>query len=148
MTFRASNVVPQTAYETVRNAAMNLKLNCQTLDAQMAASGADYSRLQGIYTFLKSARDQLVALSATPGLADYAKTQEDDPAYDVVAEFTNLVAQVNAALAWMEANIPTAVTLKSVSLWQQGVSVIQTSFNPAATAPLRTALQAIVSAVS
>ena len=36
-------------------------------------------------------------IKGIPGLAEYARAQENDPTYDPVAEFLNIIALINAA---------------------------------------------------
>lgn len=147
MAFRASNVVPQEAYRLVKSAAVQLKVNLQGFNTRLASSGADYDFLQGIYLTLTRADAQFDSLKATAGLAQYAKDQENDPAYDVAAEFTALQASMAAATAWMVANVPTNVTAKSPDQWDGGV-IISTAFTAGQTGGLQTALQAVIDGIS
>ena len=86
MAFRATNIIPQIAYQKVRGAAANVKTNCSAFISQMAASGANYSFLRDIRVFLSNANASFTSLATTPGLADYAKAQENDPSYNIAAE--------------------------------------------------------------
>jgi hypothetical protein len=147
MAFKAGNVIPSDAYQTVKRAAVQLKVNVVAAQAQLAASGADYQFLQGIYLTLTRANDQFNTLRTTPGLADYAQAQENDPAYDVAAEFAVMQAAITAATDWMDANIPTSVTAKVPSEWDGGV-IISNTFTPAQTVGLQTALQGVADAIT
>ena len=147
MAFRASNVIPQNAYQQVKATAVQLRLNVQAMGAHLAANNATYDYLRGVYQTLKRADDQFTTLRSTPGLADYAKAQEDDPAYDVAAEFVAMQNTIASTLAWMEANVPLSVTLRPMSEWTDGGSLVATSFTPAQTAQLRTRLDAVVASV-
>lgn len=147
MSFRASNVVPSDAYQILKRAAVQLKINLVSQNARLLASGADYSFLQDIYLTLTRANGQFDALKVTPGLAEYAQVQENDHAYDVAAAFTSMQAAIVGATGWMNANVPTSVTAKAPATWDGGV-IIATTFTPAATAGLRAALQGVVDSIS
>lgn len=146
MAFRASNIVPQQAYQIVKSAAVQLKLNVSAMVAQLASSNASYEFLRDIYRTLSRAHGQFVELSTTAGLEAYAKQQENDPAYDVGAEFVSMQSAIVTTIQWMDANVPTAVTVNTPSAWGDG-AMIATTFTPEQTAPLRTALQAVVTAI-
>lgn len=149
MAFRATNIVPQEAYQTVKRAAIQLRVNAQAHVTQLAASGADYDFLRDIYLTQKRADAQFAALKTTPGLAQYARDQEDDPAYDVAAEFNAMQAAIANVIAWMDANVPTNVTAEPTTAWVSTTeSLIATTFTPAQTAGLRTQLQGVVDSIS
>lgn len=147
MAFRASNIVPQQAYQMVKSAAVQLKTNLNAMIAQLAGAPASYEFLRDIYRTLSRAQGQFSALAATPGLVAHAKTQEDDQTYDVVAEFNSMQGAITGATVWMDANVPTAVTVSAPSAWGDG-AMISTTFTPEETAPLRSALQAVVATIS
>lgn len=146
MAFRASNVLPSVAYDTVRRAAVQLKMNLQTINARLSSENTSYESLQQIHTVLKRADDQFDSLKTTPGLAQYAKDIEGDQAYDVVAEFTSMQAAIVAAMAWMDGNVPTSVTVKSPSTWDDA-TIITSTFTPAQTGGLRTQLSAVIAEI-
>lgn len=147
MAFKASNVVPQNAYALVKGAAVQLKLNANAFISQLAANNATYEFLRDIYRTLDRAKGQFTTLAATPGLADYAKTQENDATYDVVAEFTAMQSAITTAMAWMENNVPLNVTVKPITSWDD-TQMISTTFTPAQTSGLRTVLNAVVSTIA
>lgn len=146
MAFRASNIIPLSAYQTVKRAAAQLKASAQGVRAQLAASNASYDFLRDIYRTLERAQAQFTQLAATPGLADYAKAQENDPAYDVAAEFTAMQSAITATLTWMNNNVPTSVTAKPPANWGDG-ALIATEFTPAQTAGLRAQLDAVIATI-
>lgn len=146
MAFRASSIIPLSAYQTAKRAAAQLKVNAQSMRAALAASNASYDFLRDIYRTLERAQAQFTQLAATPGLAGYAKAQENDPAYDVAAEFTAMQGAITSALTWMNSNAPTGVTAKTPANWGDG-SLIANEFTPAQTAGLRTQLDAVIAAI-
>ena len=147
MAFRATNVVPDKAYTLVRGAAVQMKLNLESMRARLSSQNADYEYLRAIYSLLKNANAQFDSLKTTPGLAQYAKDAENDQAYDVAAEFAAMQAAIASALAWMDANVPTNVTAKAPADWGEG-TIISNEFTPAQTAGLRTQLAAVEATIS
>ena len=147
MAFRATNVVPANAYNLVKRAAVQLKINCQSFVTTLQTSGADYDFLRGIYLTLTRAREQFDTLKTTPGLAAYAQSQEDDPTYDVASEFVSMLAAIDAATAWMDANVPTNVTAKTPPNWDDSESMISDTFSTGATTGLRTQLDAVIAEI-
>jgi len=143
MAFKASNVLPSDAYRTVKRAAVQLKVNLQGMVSYMGINGADYDYLKAVYLTLNRARDQFNDLKTTPGLSQYARDQENSQAYDVGAEFNSMVASIDAALTWIDANVPTNVTVKPPGQWGNE-TMISNTFTAGQTAGLRTALQAVV----
>jgi hypothetical protein len=147
MAFKASNIVPQDAYAILKRGAVQLKVNLQGINSRLAASNADYAFLQDIYLTLKRYQTQATTLAATPGIVAYAKDQEDDQTYDVVAEFNTMTATITSALGWLDANVPTNVTAKAPADWDGGV-IISNEFTPAQTSVLRTRLTAVINTIS
>ena len=149
MAFKASNDVPADAYRRVKGAAVQLKLNCQSFNTQLAASGATYPYLRDIYLTLTRADNQFNALKVTPGLAAYAKDQENDQAYDVVAEFTTMQTALQAVLSWMETNVPvTNRNVPAVTDWGNESTIqIADTFTPAQTNGLQTVLSALIATI-
>ena len=147
MAFKASNVLPQEAYQTTKRAAVQLSVNVTSFNARMASSGADYDFLRDVYQTLTRSNNQFSSLKDTPGLAQFAKDQEVDPAYDVAMEFTSMQAAISSALSWMDTNIPTGVTLKTPTEWGDG-TLVSAVFTPAQTSGLRAELTALVATIS
>lgn len=57
-----------------------------------------------LLTLLKEADSRLSVVPVA--VADYAKAQENDPAYDLVGEVAALRSAVSASIAWIVANVP------------------------------------------
>jgi hypothetical protein len=147
MTFRATNVTPESAYRTVRTVAAQMKVNIASMQARLAAQNADYEYLRSIYSLLQNGSNQFSDLKTTPGLAAYAKTAEDDPAYDVSAEFQEVQSAISTALVWMDDNIPTSATAKAPSDWGEG-TIISNTLTPTETEGLRSMLKAVGATIS
>ena len=146
MAFRASNVLSSTAYDIVRRAAVQLKINLQGINLRLSSSDADYDFLREIFRTLERANNQFNTLKTTPGLADYAKDQEVDPTYNIVAEFTSMQSTITASIDWIVANIPTNVTAKTPDNWGDG-TLISNTFTPAQTSGLRTQLSSVITEI-
>lgn len=148
MAFKASNIVPDRAYQTIRTAAVQLKRNLQAFNTFLSSNNANYDYLRDIYLTLKNSNAQFTSLKTTPGLTQYAADQEADPAYDVSAEFSTMQSAISSAMAWIEGNVPTnGLTAVAPSSWTAGGSLIENEFTPAQTSPLRTELSAVIATI-
>lgn len=147
MSFRATNVTPMIAYQTVKSAAVQLKINIDAIVLYLTSNNASYDYLRGIYQTLERANNQFDTLKVTPGLPKYAKIQEDDPTYDVVNEFIAMQSAIQSAMVWMQTNIPLTVAIKPVSDWGTG-NLVQTEFTPLDTTPFRTILSSVSSSIA
>jgi hypothetical protein len=95
MAFRATTVVTQEAFDVLRRRVLETKNFLTGRRAVMlSTSPADVPLT--VVLHLGRAIADLTSLATTPGLVDYAKSQVDDPAYDVVAEFTAMRAAMVA----------------------------------------------------
>ena len=146
MAFRATNVIPQDAYVIVKRAAVQLRLNLTAMISRLAAQSVDYDYLSDIYMTLKRANDQFNSLKTTPGLSQFAQDQENDPAYDVAAEFTAMQSEIASCMTWIEGVAPATVNLKPPASWD-GSTLISNTVTPAQSAGLRTALQGVVDSI-
>lgn len=95
--FRASNQSVADAYANIKRQAVSTK---QYMNAQIAAMQAPVSTAWiplGIIQHLQQVIAMMDDWAATPGLPDYARTQENNQAYDVIAEYQAMrTAMVNA----------------------------------------------------
>lgn len=97
MAFLASNVLPEQGYSRARQLALQAQSYCQARAAQFASTtNADV--ILGTFIDLKRWHDELNTIKTIPGIAQYARDQENDQAYDVVSEFQALIDALNAAL--------------------------------------------------
>ena len=106
MAFRASSLLPQNGL----NEAKGLALSVQSLSASRSTQFQNDTNADVVLaTFqdLRRRRDALLTISTIPGMAQYARDQEDDQSYDVVAEFAAMVALIDAVLANIIATFPT-----------------------------------------
>ena len=140
MAFRASNIVPQRAYDRVKQAAVNLKGALEGANTTMAAGAVSLEYLAEVRQRLVDADTQFDSLKVTPGLAAYAQSQEDDNAYDVAAEFTAMQAAITNALAWITTNEPDTVSINNLA--------VTTTFSSGATSGFRTQLQSVIDSIA
>lgn len=146
MAFRASGVVPAEAYDNIRKQAGFLKTTTTNFADEMEASGANFDQIRAVYTFLVGTKTKLATLASTPGLADYAAIQENDPAYNVAAEYTALIASIDATTVWVDNSAPATASVALPSTWISG-PLLSTVFTSQQIAPLVTLLRALASQV-
>ncbi len=60
----------------------------------------------GLIHQLFQIRQSLLKAKTTPGIVQYAKDQFDDPAYDIVTEFTTMLSEIDATTGFFETNFP------------------------------------------
>ena len=105
MTFRATNIVPVDAYELARQNAAGVRRFSQNLSTQLAAGG-NSEEVLAVVDSLVSFKNNLNESVGVPGIVAYAQDQEDDPAYDVAAEFIALIALIDLAITEVVTTIP------------------------------------------
>lgn len=107
MAFRASNAIPEQAYEQAKSIAVQIKRLADNRASRWGSGGDTVEVIAAIDTAVNF-RDRLSALSSTPGIGSYAQSQEDDPAYNVVAEFQALQAALATAISECVSALPTS----------------------------------------
>ena len=148
MAFKASNILPQSAYNRARNAALNLRQYCQAKSAVIQTSGMNGNDLLGIIETLKQSSIDFATLKVTPGIAQYAKDQENDQAYDVATEFNALESLVNTAVTNLAASLPVDSNGYLLLLKLQGSVKDWRAFTSAQLAGIKSDLDAIILAVN
>lgn len=149
MAFLASNLIPQSAYSQAKQTALNLRtLAVEAITLTAGGSNADW--LLGLLMRLRGMQTSLTELSATPGIAAYAREQEGDPEYDVVAEFTAMLATLDDTADWL-ANVMPKDGSGYLLLWTLDPNTgnrITRTFTGTQLASLGTKLQTLVNTVS
>lgn len=105
MAFLASGVIPAEQYQRAKRVAVQVKLLADTRAASFA-TGATSAEILSTVDNLRALKSALDEAKATPGIADYARSQEDNQAYDVVAEFNAMLAAIDAVIANVVTTIP------------------------------------------
>ena len=105
MAFRASNSTPAEAWELAKR----LGRSVNTRSARYAedfATGATFNEVLNCGAQFYSFSAEFDELAQVPGLADYARTEEDDPAYDVIAEVQNLRTLIENLITDLQTLLP------------------------------------------
>lgn len=146
MAFRTQSSLAR-QYDQIKLNASHVKTQCASRRTQMAAGPvAVYDISTGLLGILVEAAERFSSVPA--GLDVYAQAQENDPAYDVAAEFVAMRAAIIAARDWLIANLPKDANgrLLERSIVADG-TVSLVTVTSAQTAPLRTLLSAIESTI-
>ena len=149
MTFRASNQIPANAYDNAKNEALRVKNYCQLAVSKLQNSVTSSQIIKlvgGLSVFI----ERLSRIKSIAGITAYAKEQEVDQNYDVVAEFNSLVALIEDSRDWVVDNFPKDANgyLLSEKWDNKSSGVTERTFNTAATADFVTKLKAVVDQVS
>ncbi len=91
MTFRATNIIPEQGFSKAKSLCTSLKSFCESRSSEYAAGATSHRILDALSTLIAMSV-QLDIVRSTPGIAQYARDQEGDPAYDVAAEFIAVLA--------------------------------------------------------
>ena len=108
MSFKATNIVPETGYRNAKNHAVSIKNYCESRSTQFQ-SDTNSDVVLATFHDLRRWNDELNAIKAIAGIAQYAKDQEDDQTYNVVAEFNALQAAVVAVMDNIQSTFPVDV---------------------------------------
>lgn len=148
MAFIATNILPATQYDRAKKLAAQMK-NQANVRATAFASGANSAEILAALDNTKAFYDQLLPIKDVPGIAQYAKDQEANQAYDFVAEMNTLLAAMVDVRDTILAAIPKDGDdyLLERKLNLDGSFTYRT-FTGASLAPLIAKFQAVSSAVS
>lgn len=136
------------ALEQIDDRAAALKLFAQQLRAECAAGNTPSSRILDAYIILVQERAELVAAAAVPGIVDYARTQKNNQALDVVTEFTAMVAAIDGVTSWLTTNFPKDASGYLLAKQFSGNTIVDRMFTPAMTATFRTQLDALIATIA
>lgn len=136
------------AYQRGQNEAIRIKGFATQASVALAVAPNSANAIIQVMTMAKSSIEVFDDVATTPGLAQYARDQEDDPAYDVVAEFVAMRGAAIAVRDWVITNFPTSAGgfIEKDTLTADG-SITVRQFTPAQTAGLQAALDALVAAI-
>ncbi len=105
MPFKATNILPAEGYDRGKKVAIQTRQLAQNRSAEWQA-GANSFQVVAALDNLRTLRAELNSVRSVPGIATYARVQEDDVTYDVVAEFNALVAAIDTAIASISTTLP------------------------------------------
>ena len=118
MAFRASPTVKE-AYEEILREFRRAKATAQARGAEIAAGPVEARVLINTMNAMVGYSEAIAAAVNTPGLAQYARDQHNDPNYDVVAEANYARGNIDSIPAWLLANLPTNANGRpDLHVWQ------------------------------
>lgn len=98
---------------------------------------------------LKNIKADLELLKTTTGLGQFAKDQEADQSYDVVAEYNAMAAQLDLTIQWAIDNLPKDGSGYELTYTRDSAgNKIPRQFSPAQTATFRTQLDALLATIN
>ncbi len=148
MAFRATNIIPSDQYERAKQLAVQLQRLAQNRSASFA-SGASALEVLALVDNLNALKVGLNSAKSVPGIAAHATAQEDDPAYDVVAEFNTMIAAADAVVAEVVTTLPTdGNEWLLINKINADGSLIPRNFTGAQLASIRTLLDAIAASIT
>lgn len=137
MPFRASL---RAAYADAVGRASQLKKLAQDTNAALAAGNVSANVIKQVLQYCLDVKAANAVTAGLAGIADYAKAQEGDAAYDVAAAWSAMGAAIDAVVAQILGDVPAGTGgYRLTELWaSSGVSV--RTFTPAQTANLQAKL--------
>ena len=105
MTFKASSAIPSQALETAKAEALRIKSIASSAKIKLQG-GATSDEVLKLLSVFSSRKAQLQQLASTPNIAQYARDQEGDQAYDPAAEFIALINTITAVLDNITSTFP------------------------------------------
>lgn len=135
----------------VDRTAAQIKAKCMALRTKSAAGDITaYEITFDLLPKLKEAVSVFVAASSVSGIAQHVANERGVTQQEVEAAFTAMVSAVTGCLSWIEDSLPKAggfLQIEQITVNDTGVITPRT-FNSAATAGLRTQLQAVEDAIA
>lgn len=124
-----------------------VKASTQTAISQID-TGATADQIISMMRGLKTSLDIINAAKSAPGLAQYAKDQYWDAAFDIAAEINASVSAMNTAVLWIETNMPKDANGYLLKDRIVNGNIENRVFTPAQLAGLKTQLNAILSTLA
>jgi hypothetical protein len=148
MSFRATTDLPAVGLRRAKQLASQFKVYLQARRPLFVA-GTTADTVLATYFDSVRFRDSLTAIAAIPGIAAYAQAQENDGSYDVVSEFTALIADVDAMTAEISSTFPADGSgyLLDRQLAPDGKSLVYRDFTGPQLATLVTLVDAVLAAI-
>lgn len=106
MAFRTDGL--DKAYTKAQNESIRIKAFAKDASAGLSAGNVSANAVIQIMTRMKSVIEEWDKVSSLVGIGDYAKSVENDPAYDVAAEFIAMRSAAVAVRDWVINNFPSA----------------------------------------
>jgi len=137
------------AYAGAQQESIRVKSFAMNHSTGLAAGNVSANQVQSIMTQMKSSIELWDAASGLSGMAQWAKDQEDDQLYDVVAEFTTMRAAAVTVRDWVINNFPTSAGgfIEKDTYELDGAITVRV-FTPVETAALQSHLDALAVAIA
>ena len=139
------------AYQKAQNVSIRVKQFATSARNALIAGNVSANAVIQIMTNLKSTIEVWDSVSALSGIGQFAKDQEDDQAYDVVAEFIAMRTEAVAARDWVITNFPkdNASPFYIIKdILEVDGSITVRVFTPAQTTGLQTSLDDLIAAIA
>ncbi len=148
MAFRTDGLAK--AYQKAQNESIRVKQFATNARNALVAGVVSANAVIQVMTNLKSSIEVWDSVSSLSGIAQYARDQEDDQTYNVVAEFSAMRTEAVAAVDWVFNNFPKDnaspfYIIKDILETDGSITVRQ--FTPAQTVGLQTALADLIAAI-
>ena len=137
------------AYIKVQNEAIQLRAFAVQAQTNFAAGNMSANAVISVLTRMTGSIAVFDATSSIPGLAAYAQNEENDPTYDVVAEFSSMRIEAIGTRDWILTNFPTAVSGEIIkdTLEPNGDITVR-QFTSVETAGLQSALGLLIASIN
>lgn len=147
MSFKATNVLPESGYRNAKILAVNVKGYCVNASLSLQTD-TNADQVIVIFHDCRRFKADFDSIKLIPGIAQYAKDQEQDQGYDVTAEFVALISAIEAVMAEIKNTFPVDADgyLLEKKLNAQGTYNFR-QFTPTQTATLRSLLAAVANEV-
>lgn len=147
MAFKATSVPPlATALGQIIAGASSIKRYTQQIRDRSAAGDIPAREITKYMDEVTRRNGEFDVLKTTAGLAQYARDQFDDPAYDIVAEFNTMQTQMTATAGWISTNIPQSGGFLAIEQ-VVGNALVDRMLTSVQTAGLRTELDALLATI-
>lgn len=134
--------------EDIDQKMLALKTYAQRLKDESNAGTLPSTLILIVYEALRADRAQLVTAASATGMATFAQEQKGNASLDVVAEFNGVIAAIDNVTSWINSNFPKDGSgfLLAQTLGANGR--VDRVFTAAATAGLRTQLDALLATIN
>lgn len=105
MAFKATSQSPVQEYANIKNMAHNIR-DAALLYAGEFGNGGNAETILRVLEKLVSLKSRLQSAPSIPGIDAYAKEQESDAAYDVVAELNAMLAEMDSVINLIVSSFP------------------------------------------
>ncbi len=150
MTFPIASARPllSTTLFEIQQIAGNIKARSTSARDRAAVENVTALAILDLQASLKKGLDRLNVLKTASGLAAYAQEQLDDLGFDIVAEFTVMLTEVQLVLDQIKSDLPTSpggfVESRRI---EPDDTITNNTFTPSQTAGLRTRLNALIATI-